>query len=120
MTADKAWRQWSSARQLIGALRNPSVDFGADVRVAVHLRFVKPLLDLTLLFLGLPMVLSPGKTSVFAAAGWCFLLVTAFYLVVVACQGLGANYMISPVLAAWCPLMIFTPIAYANGVAFWS
>lgn len=120
MTADKAWRQWSSARQLIGALRNPSMDFGADVRVAVHLRLVKPLLDLTLLFLGLPMVLSPGKTSVFAAAGWCFLLVTAFYLVVVACQGLGSNYMISPVFAAWCPLMVFTPIAYANGVAFWS
>ena len=120
LTADKSWRQWSSSRQLITALRNPSVDFGADVRVAVHLRFVKPLLDLTLLFLGLPMVLTSRSRSVFAAAGSGFLLVTAFYLVVVCCQGLGANYLISPALAAWCPLMIFTPIAYANGVAFWT
>ena len=120
LTADRAWRQWSSSRQLIGALRNPSVDFGADVRVAVHLRFVKPLLDLTLLFLGLPMVLSPGKRNVFAAAGTCFLLVTGYYLVVVACQGLGANYFISPAFAAWCPLIVFSPIAYANAVAFWS
>lgn len=120
LTADKAWRQWSSSRQLVAALRNPSVDFGADVRVAVHLRLVKPLLDLTLLFLGLPLVLTSRSRSVFVAAGFCFLLVTAFYVVVVSCQGLGSNYLISPALAAWFPVLVFTPIAYANSVALWT
>ncbi|MCA9179531.1 MAG: LptF/LptG family permease [Planctomycetales bacterium] len=119
LTADKAWRQWSSSRQLIGALQNPSVDFGRNVRVAVHSRFVKPLLDVTLLFLGLPLVLSARKRSVFAAAGICFLLVSAFYVVVLCCQMLGSNWLISPALAAWCPVMIFTPVAYANSIALW-
>ena len=52
-------------------------DLGADVRVAVHYRFVKPFLDLTLLFLGLPMVLGHRKHNIFAAAGGCMVSAAA-------------------------------------------
>ena len=43
---------YASTAQLIAGLRNPGVDFGADVRVEIHSRIVHPLLDVTLLFLG--------------------------------------------------------------------
>jgi lipopolysaccharide export system permease protein len=106
-----AWRQLSSTPELVTALHNPSLDFGADVRVAVHSRVVQPMLDLTLLFLGLPLVLGRENRNVFVAIGLCVAVVVAFLLVVLIFQYLGSSYLISPSLAAWCPLMIFVPLA---------
>jgi len=106
-----SWKQFSSTMELIRGLRNPSLGIGADVRVAIHARLVQPLLDITLLFLGLPLVITRENRNVFAAIGLCFAVVLAFMLVVLACHYLGSSYLISPALAAWCPLMIFVPIA---------
>jgi lipopolysaccharide export system permease protein len=108
-----AWQQFSSTPELITALHNPSLDFGADVRVAVHSRLVQPVLDVTLLFLGLPLVLSRENRNVFLAIGLCVAVVMAFLLIVLLFQYLGSSYLISPSLAAWCPLMIFVPMAVA-------
>ena len=106
-----AWRQYASTAQLIAGLRNASLDYGADVRVAVHARVVQPLLDVTLLFLGLPLVLARGDRNVFVATGLCLAVVTAFLLVGIGCQMLGSSYMLSPSLAVWLPLMIWVPAA---------
>jgi lipopolysaccharide export system permease protein len=106
-----SWRQSSSTLELIRGLRNPSLDFGADVRVTIHARIVQPLLDVTLLFLGLPLVLAKDNRNVFRAIGLCLVLVLAFMLVVIACQYLGDAYVVNPALAAWLPLMIFVPFA---------
>ncbi len=108
-----AFRNYSSTRELIQGLGSPSYDFGADVRVAIHSRFVQPFLDVTLLFLGLPLVLSRNNRNVFAAIGMCGALGIAFMLVIVVCQYLGAGYWLHPALAAWLPLMIFVPFALA-------
>jgi lipopolysaccharide export system permease protein len=106
-----AWRDYSSTAQLIAGIRNPSLDFGADVRVVIHFRLVQPLLDMTLLFLGLPLVLTRESRNVFVAIGLCGAVVAGFMLVVMAFQYLGSIYSISPALAAWMPLMIFVPLA---------
>lgn len=106
-----AWRQHASTLELIQGLRNPSLDFGADVRVTVHSRMVKPLLDITLLFLGLPLVLGREQRNVFIAIGLCLVIVAIYFLVVLTCQSLGNNLLMSPALAAWCPLIIFAPVA---------
>ncbi len=111
LAAGGAWRQYSSTATLIGALHNPSLDFGADVRVTIHSRIVQPFLDITLLFLGLPLVLTRQNRNVFMAIGLCVLVVAGFLLVTLAFHSLGTNYLISPALAAWCPLAIFAPIA---------
>ena len=70
---------------------------------------MQPLLDITLLFLGLPLILAsagkpqcvPGDRPVRAAGAG------AFMLIVIACQYLGDTYLVNPALAAWLPLMIF-------------
>lgn len=105
------WKKFASTAELMTGLRNPSTDFGPDVRVAVHSRFVQPLLDLTLLFLGLPLVLSRQSRNIFVAIGMCLVLVLGFYVVVIACHSLGNNCLIRPALAAWCPLLICVPVA---------
>jgi lipopolysaccharide export system permease protein len=105
-----SWRQYSSTWDLITGLRNRSLDFGADVRVTIHSRLVQPVLDLTLLFLGMPLLLR-GNRNVFVAIGLCLLVVIGFLLVVMGCQYLGTSILVSPVVAVWAPLFLFVPLA---------
>lgn len=115
LSGGSTWRKLSSTWELAQSLRNPSLDFSADVRVAIHSRVTQPLLDVTLLFLGLPLILSRENRNMFLAIGLCVGVVVIFMLVVLACQFVGANYFdyVSPALAAWLPLMIFVPWAVA-------
>jgi lipopolysaccharide export system permease protein len=106
-----SWRQYSSTADLIAGLYNRSLDFGADVRVTIHSRLVQPVLDVTLLFLGMPLLLRRGNRNVFAAIGLCLLVVIGFLLVVLGCQYLGTSILITPVMAVWAPLFLFVPFA---------
>jgi lipopolysaccharide export system permease protein len=109
-------QRYASLSELINGLRNPSLGFSEDVRVAIHSRLVQPLLDVTLLFLGLPLVLSRKNRNMFLAIGLSVILVIWFMGMTMACQYLGSNYyLVSPALAAWLPLMIFVP--WAAGTA---
>ena len=117
LTGGRGWRQFSSTSQLIQGLSNKSLalagDFGADVRVSIHTRIVQPFLDMTLLFLGLPLVLSGNNRNVFAAIGLCGLVSLAFMVVVMGFQYLGGIALLRPALAAWVSLIVFVPIAVA-------
>jgi lipopolysaccharide export system permease protein len=121
LTSGANTMQLSSTAELIRDLRSPEFEYGAKKRVAVHARFVQPLLDMTLLLLGLPLVVSRENRNVFLAMGLCMVLATAFTLVVAGSQALGAvSYGgISPALAAWMPLMIFVPLAAWLAESLW-
>src|SRR3972149_2800384 len=113
LSAGSTWRDFASTGELIREMRSPSTDLGADVRVAIHSRFLQPFLDTTLLFLGLPLVVSRGNRSPFLALGLGLTVMTAFMLVVLGCQSLGSTGWIPATLAAWLPLLIFVPLAVA-------
>jgi lipopolysaccharide export system permease protein len=113
------WRQYLSTRELVTGIRGRVIEAGADVRVSLHSRMVQPLLDITLVFLGLPLVLTRNNRNIFVAAGIALALVAGFYIVVMACHGLGSNYLLSPTLAAWLPLLIFGPLAYTLARPIW-
>ena len=119
LCAASAVRQYSSTSDLLAGLNNPSFDFGADVRVTIHSRVVQPLLDMAMMFLGLPLVLSRSQRNMFVAAGLSLLQVIGFFAVTLTAHALGSNYLISPALAAWIPLMIFGPAAYAAARPLW-
>lgn len=119
LTGGQAFRKFSSTAQLISGLRNPSLDFGADVRVAIHSRMVQPFLDVTLLFLGLPLVVSRESRNVFLAIGLCIGVVTVFLLVVIGFQHLGSIYLVDSALAAWAPLILFVPPAVWLAESMW-
>ena len=114
LTGGRSWRQFASTGDLIAGLYNPSLDFGADVRVAVHSRLMQPLLDLTLLFLGLPVVLAKESRNIFVAAGSCVAIVAIFFVVTLVSHSMGSTYLVAPAQAAWIPLMIFVPWAVAT------
>ncbi|PQO30717.1 hypothetical protein C5Y96_14750 [Blastopirellula marina] len=114
LTASSQWRDYASTYDLIATLSNRSLDVGADVRTEIHSRIVQPFLDITLLFLGLPIVLRKENRNIFIAIGYCLLLVMCFYAVTLACKAMGSTSWIRPTsLAAFIPLIIFVPIATA-------
>ncbi len=105
------WQAHSSTSELIAGLRNPSLDFGANLRVVIHARMVQPFLDVTLLFLGLPLVLRRENRNVFLAIGTSAAVVSLFMIVTITSRQLGASLWIPPALGAWLPLFIFVPPA---------
>jgi lipopolysaccharide export system permease protein len=107
------WRKYASIGELIHELNDPGADLGSDVRVTVHTRIVQPLMDGTLLMLGLPLMLSRSNRNIFLSIGICMGVATAFTLVALSCQSLGSVDMLRPSLAAWLPLLIFVPVAAA-------
>jgi lipopolysaccharide export system permease protein len=80
------------------------------MHATIHSRFTQPVLDVTLLFLGLPVLLVGRDRNVFKAMGLSGLILMAFLLVCYASQFAGANSGM-PVLGAWLPMMIFVPLA---------
>jgi len=115
---DHGAQQFASTAALITGLRNSGTDYGARVRVLIHKRFVRPILDVTLLFLGLPLVLAGTNRNVFMAIGTCMLLVVGFSVLVIFCHSLGNQYLVAPVLAVWLPVGVFVPIAAALSQPF--
>ena len=80
--------------------------------MALHARMVKPLLDLTLVLLGLPIVLSQVDRNVFLSAGLCILIIGVFHLAVIVSHSFGSYRVLQPAaLAAWLPVLIFAPLA---------
>jgi lipopolysaccharide export system permease protein len=113
LAAGATWRDFASTREMIQQIRSPSTDLGADVRVAIHSRFLQPLLDTTLIFLGLPFVVTRTNRNPFISIGLSLTVVTIFMVVVLGCQSMGSGGWIAAPLAAWLPLMVFAPIAVA-------
>ncbi len=111
LTNGQAWREFSSTAQLIRGLHNPSLFFGGNIRVTIHRRIVQPLMDLTLLFLGLPLIMTRESRNVFIAMSLAAGVTLAFMVFVLACERLGSIDAISPALAVWVPLMVFVPAA---------
>lgn len=113
LSGNRSWRQYSSTGSLIKALQNPSLGLGTDVPLTIHSRFLQPLLDILLFFLGVPVVLSRESRNVFISVGTCLLIVVLYFGVIIGSQTLGINYLITPSMAAWIPLMVFVPWAFA-------
>jgi lipopolysaccharide export system permease protein len=111
LAAGANWRDFAATSEMIRELRSPSTDLGNDVRVAIHMRFLQPFFDTTLLFLGLPFVVTRTSRNPFISLGMCLAVVTVFMLVVLGSQSLGSTGWLAPALAAWLPLLLFAPLA---------
>ena len=113
LVAENNHYKYSSTKDLVALLKNDSLDYGAHLRVQLHARIVQPVLDLTLLLLGLPFVLSGRNQSIIFSISNCLFALICFYGVVFTCHAIGSSgYAITPSLAAWLPLLVLIPAAY--------
>ncbi|MFN7629067.1 MAG: LptF/LptG family permease, partial [Pirellula sp.] len=108
-------RQFASTSDLIWRLKHQSDYYGEDLKLMVHSRFLQPLLDFTQLLLGLPLILSTRNRNVVQLIVACVATFGLFFAVSMALGSLGTSgTFITPAIAAWAPLLIFGPIAYAR------
>lgn len=112
MAFGESLAQFQSTRELVAMLHRPQKWFSHRKQVAVHSRILLPVLDFTLLLLGLPLVIGNIERNVFVSAGVCFWIVAAVQLTTTACHFLGSSNVIQPAaLAAWIPVLVFVPFA---------
>ena len=110
-----AAKQFAATSDLMWRIRNQSHYYGADLKVAVHTRFIQPLLDFTQLLIGIPMILSNRNRNLVSMILKCVISFAAFFGISIGLHALGANETIlSPALAAWTPLLVFGPVAWAQ------
>jgi len=119
MIGSTNWSQYSSTPQLLRAIGNRSLGVGGDVPLRVHSRLVAPVLDMTLVLLGLPLVLGPVRRGVFMAVGWCVGMTVVFFLVVTGAQALAMQDVCSPSLGAWLPVVLLAPLAAWRAQPMW-
>ena len=108
-------KQFASTAELIWRLRNQRNYYGTDLQVMVHSRFLQPWMDMTLLLLGLPLILTTRNRNVVQLVVVCLATFGLFFAVSAGFGSLASHgTLISPSLAAWGPLIVFGPIAYAR------
>ncbi|MBD3168065.1 MAG: LptF/LptG family permease [candidate division Zixibacteria bacterium] len=76
-------------------------------RVELHLKVSFPLINFIIILLGAPLASSPKKSG--AALGFAVSLLVSFiyFTIIRACQSLGQNHHLPPVLAAWLANILF-------------
>lgn len=113
------WSQYSSTLDLVRAIRNPSLVIGADIPLRVHARFTAPLLDMSLVMLGIPLVLGPSRRGVFVAVGLCVAMTVVFFLTVMGSHALVTTDAFSAATGAWMPMLLLAPLAAWRAQPMW-
>jgi lipopolysaccharide export system permease protein len=110
-----AWKQFASTGELITHLKGENVRSGNDLRLQIHQRFVRPLIDWTILLLGMPVLLTRPDRHMFWVAGACLFIVAGFTGVAMGLAAAGGTgSLLSPTLATWLPLLFFLPWGWAR------
>ena len=114
MTRKTNWYQFAMTRDLLQGLTDPGTGEGSernDVAMFVHVRLLRPILSMNLLFMSLPLVLGGFGRNTFINLGLALGNSALFYGGILFCQYLGGFRIVSPPLAAWLPLIVFGTIA---------
>ncbi len=114
------WMQYASTSAMIQRLRSPNSFVNDELRLTVHQRFVQPMLELTLLLLGIPILLKNQDRNLFWITGVTVLSVGVFMLVTKVFHSMASGATpLAPFPGAWLPLLIIAPFAYARAQKAW-
>lgn len=99
-------------REYIARLKKVGDDYSSEL-VDLHVKIAYPLTNLIVIFFFIPIATASIRSK---SRGWVFLLglmVCFLYLTLMRIsQSLGYNQVLSPVVAAWAPNVIFTAIGF--------
>lgn len=111
LIGDRMMQEYSSTLSLVQTLRGSSSRFQAGLRGRIHERVLRPLLDLTLVFLALPIVLRRSDHNAFRSLAVCAGMAGGFLVFQKASAEILGKSLDAPVLGAWLPLIVFVPVA---------
>ena len=107
------WFSYFSTARLFQEIRQPSNVARHEMIVLLHSRLTRPLATLTLLFLGLPFVLSGNDRRMISLVGMSLVISVVFQFFSIVCKRLGDMQYLSPELAVWLPVLVFGTVAVA-------
>ncbi len=104
--------RFQSTAQLLAMSKQPYIRnrMGKALEMEQHFRFTIPLINIIILLLAAPMVVSREPQSVFLQMVKALLVIVGAFAVTFVFQQLGAQQL-RPLLAAWLPVLIFGPLA---------
>jgi lipopolysaccharide export system permease protein len=113
MTRKPNWYQYASMAELLDGLADPASEGieRSDITMYIHVRLLRPILAMTLMFMSLPLVLGGYGRNMFINLGLALGNSAIFYGALILCQYLGSSGVLAPALAAWLPLFVFAAIA---------
>ena len=83
----------------------------AEIIALLHQRLTTPILELILVLLGIPLILSRSDRNIFLKLGVGLLVYGAFFGVQYCCWQLAQRELLDAPLAAWLPVFVFGPPA---------
>ncbi|MDO4550537.1 MAG: LptF/LptG family permease [Planctomycetia bacterium] len=92
-------------------IKKPSTDYQLHSRIEIHSRILKPFLDMSLLLLSLPIILSGRFRSKFFISVILIFIILSYIIIPGICTFLGNHGDVSPLMAAWLPIFIFYSVA---------
>lgn len=103
--------EYSSLRELIATAERPTQWFSQATQMAIHMRVLRPVVDLLVLLIALPVVIGFTEHNRLLAALSCLGFVGVFQIIQLGVQSLGAAGLLgSPAFAAWIPVFLFAPL----------
>jgi lipopolysaccharide export system permease protein len=110
-TRPKNWYQFVPTLSLLDELGRIDHSKLSSVAVLFHTRITRPLLGVLLVFMGLSIILRDQNRNVFISTGLCLLLCAVFFLFCFGCKYLGDYEYLTPIIAAWLPILLFGPLS---------
>jgi len=109
LTRRMNWYIWASTPRIWEELRRSDGNRQLGMAVIFHQRLARPVVGILLVLLGISMILRDQNRNMILSVGGCLGLCGLFFIVIQSCRTLGENDLLSPVLAAWIPILVFAP-----------
>jgi lipopolysaccharide export system permease protein len=113
LTRNKNWYNFAATARLREMLYRPDGRPQPAIAVLFHQRLTRPVLGVLLVVMGLSLILRDPSRNVFVGAGMCLVMCAVFFAAGFACRQLGEGEWLAPVVAAWLPVLMFGPFAFA-------
>jgi lipopolysaccharide export system permease protein len=113
LTRNKNWYLFAATARLRELLYRADGRPQPAIAVLFHMRLTRPILGVLLVVMGLALILRDPSRNIYVGAGLCLIMCALFFAAVFACRQLGEQEWLSPAVAAWMPVLLFGPFAFA-------
>ena len=108
------WYLYASTPRLRELLSGAEPRRQVKMAVLFHTRITRPIIGILLVVLGVSVILWNPNRHIILSFALCLGIAVGYYMFVLGFKAMGDSDLISPPLAAWCPVLIYGPMAIVS------
>lgn len=108
------WYLYASTPRLRELLSGAEPRRQVKMAVLFHTRIMRPIIGILLVVLGVSVILWNPNRHIILSFALCLGIAVGYYMFVLGFKAMGDSDLISPPLAAWCPVLIYGPMAIVS------